>query len=117
MHHNASSIFIYFHFTAVQTVQKQAEASTACLCFMGGQLTIEEGCFLRDCQTGISACDQASRSQTRLAHLHPVNAVECSKIELLYIENRCEYNKLTITCTVLESSLIELIQINSNYIG
>eukprot|EP00434_Breviolum_minutum_P020211 symbB.v1.2.017822.t1/scaffold1324.1/size125322/4 len=37
-----------------------AHASTACLCFMGGQLTIEEGCFLRDCQTGISACDQGS---------------------------------------------------------
>lgn len=35
-------------------------ASTSCLCFMGGQLTIEEGCSLRDCHTGISICDQGS---------------------------------------------------------
>eukprot|EP00435_Cladocopium_sp_Y103_P045254 s2196_g12.t4 len=35
-------------------------ASTSCLCFMGGQLTIEEGCSLRDCHTGISVCDQGS---------------------------------------------------------
>ncbi|CAJ1361009.1 unnamed protein product [Effrenium voratum] len=35
-------------------------ATTACLCFMGGQLTIEEGCILRDCRIGVSVCDQGS---------------------------------------------------------
>ncbi|CAJ1388508.1 unnamed protein product [Effrenium voratum] len=37
-----------------------SEATTACLCFMGGQLTIEEGCILRDCRIGVSVCDQGS---------------------------------------------------------
>ncbi|CAE7409951.1 ASPH [Symbiodinium pilosum] len=42
---------------------KRAEithATTACLCFMGGQLTLEEGCSLRDCEVGVSVCDQGS---------------------------------------------------------
>ena len=40
------------------------EATTACLCFMGGQLTLEEGCSLRDCEVGVSVCDQAGLHAT-----------------------------------------------------
>lgn len=37
-----------------------SQASTACVCFMGGLVTIEEGCSFRDCRVGISACDEGS---------------------------------------------------------
>ncbi|CAE6914323.1 ASPH [Symbiodinium sp. KB8] len=35
-------------------------ATTACICYMGGQLTMEDDCTLQDCEVGISACDQGS---------------------------------------------------------
>jgi len=35
-------------------------ATTACICYMGGQLTVEDGCTLQDCEVGISVCDQGS---------------------------------------------------------
>eukprot|EP00440_Ansanella_granifera_P021781 gb/GFBE01023646.1/.p1 GENE.gb/GFBE01023646.1/~~gb/GFBE01023646.1/.p1 ORF type:complete len:481 (+),score=51.06 gb/GFBE01023646.1/:1-1443(+) len=37
-------------------------ASTACLCFMGGQLSVEDGCILRNCKVGICVCDQGSNA-------------------------------------------------------
>eukprot|EP00439_Symbiodinium_sp_Y106_P073676 s327_g13.t4 len=50
----------YLPMLSLRHVEVALDATTACICYMGGQLTVEDGCTLQDCEVGISVCDQGS---------------------------------------------------------